>query len=197
MRFFSGVQCFTISLLALNTLLVGCASTEADQKSAANQLPEWVLNPVVEGGLAAAECVKFSGNISVDQKMVIANARASLAQQIDSKVKAMDKTYAHRTDSQDASDTGSTFESVSKQIANQSLAGSRAKKFAMTQINGVDHYCGLVTLTEQDTKLLFNNIVAQSKANISAQDEAFLYEEFRAQKAQDELEKELSEQSAP
>lgn len=175
-----------ISALAATAILAGCSSTPK------TELPDWYLNPISEDGLVQNECVNFSGNISVDQKMVVANARVGLAQQINTKVKAMDKTYSRRVDAEGMTNTGSTFESVSKQLTDQSLTGSKAIKFAMAKVKGNEVYCTRVALNPAESKRLFDAIVENSKRELNPNDEAFMYEEFKAHKAQEELEKEMS-----
>lgn len=192
MKMFKATTCATIALIMLS----GCASNDYSSKKVEeskifNSIPDWVLNPVAANKLIATDCVKFSGNISIDQKMAVANARATLAQQIQTKVEAMDKTYARRTDTQQATDLGSTFESVTKQITNETLSGSRATKFGVATINNQEYYCALVTMGGDASKALFDKIIASSGRNLDAQEQGFLYEEFKAHKAQEGLQKEI------
>ncbi len=91
-------------------------------------MPGWILNPNIEGGIAAAECSTWSGDFSMDKAEATALARATLAKQIDTKVQAMDKTYQRRVRANDKTTTGTTFESVSKQLTEQTLQGTVPKK---------------------------------------------------------------------
>lgn len=177
---------------AVASLLTACGSTKKEEppKPTAN-IPQWVLNPVVEDGIAAADCVKFSGNMSVDSKMAAANARLALAQQIEVRVEGLDKTYSNRTDSNDDLTVGSTFSSVSKQLTKQKLNGSRVVKSDIVNIAGRDNYCSLVTLSPNATKELFEAIVQKSERKVNPQDEKFLYQEFKAYKAEQDLDKEI------
>lgn len=181
-----------IIITAITTLLVACGSTaEKAPESLTVNIPAWVLNPVIEDGIAATDCVKFSGNLSLDQKMATANGRLSLAQQIETRVEGLEKTYASRTDANDEMTTGSTFTSVSKQLTKQTLTGSRAIKSDIVEIAGKQHFCVLTTLSPSATKELFDAIVKDSKRSINPQDEKFLYQEFKAHKAEQDLEKEI------
>ncbi|HKL77978.1 MAG TPA: hypothetical protein VJ985_06385, partial [Gammaproteobacteria bacterium] len=105
----------------------------------------------------------------------------------------MDKTYQRKVKSQGGTTTGSTFESVSKQVAQQHLKGSRATKVQYVDINGERNLCAMVTLDPNTTKDIFDAIVKESSQKVSPQDEEQLYEEFKAKKAQDELDQEVSE----
>ncbi len=177
---------------ALTTLLAACSSSDKDETyTSTSNIPQWVLNPVVDGGIAATDCVKYSGNLSVDKKMATANGRLALAQQIQTRIEGLDKTYSRRTDTNEETSVGTNFSSVSKQVTKQHLNGSRAIRSDIVNITGVDHFCVLTTLTPETTKELFDSIIKQSKLNINSQDEKFLYEEFRAQQAELDLEKEI------
>lgn len=171
-------------------LVSACSST--DELGSASDIPSWILNPHVEGGIAATDCVKFSGNISVDKKMATANSRLALAQQIDLKVEALDKTYSNRVDANDDTTVGTTFSSVSKQVTQQKLTGSRVVKADVVKILDKDHFCVLTTIEPEETKDLFDALIKQSKVSINAQDEKFLYQEFKAYKAEQDLDKEIS-----
>ena len=101
------------TLIIAGTLSACSATKDNSAADSSVNIPEWVLNPVVENGIAAADCIKYSGNISIDQKMAVANARLALAQQIETRIEGLDKTFANRTDVNDESSVGTTFSSVS------------------------------------------------------------------------------------
>ena len=84
----------TLLGLGCAALLAACASSgpapeQAQQSS--SELPVWVLNPYIEDGFASAQCVPYSGNMSIDRQLAVANARTDLAQQLETKVAALDK----------------------------------------------------------------------------------------------------------
>ena len=65
-----------IASLFMAGMLSACSSTQDNSASSSRvNVPDWVLNPVVENGIAAADCIKYSGNISIDKKKAVANAR--------------------------------------------------------------------------------------------------------------------------
>lgn len=181
-----------IAAVMMAGVLSACSSTgeKTASKSSVN-IPDWVLNPVVENGIAAADCIKYSGNISVDQKMAVANARLALAQQIETRIEGLDKTFANRVDANDKTTVGTTFSSVSKQLTKQTLQGSRVVKADIVDIGGKDFFCALTTLSPSLTKTLFKDLVKETKLNINPKDEQFLYQEFKAFKAEQDLEKEI------
>ncbi|ESP90351.1 MULTISPECIES: LPP20 family lipoprotein [Pseudoalteromonas] len=182
-----------LTTVLVTGILAGCSSTQDKSASQSKvNIPDWVLNPTIENGIAAADCVKFSGNISIDQKHSVANARLALAQQIETRIEGLDKTFANRTDANDDTTVGSTFSSVSKQLTKQTLNGSRVNKADVVEIGGKDYYCSLVVLSPQLTHSLFKDVIKESKKEINPQDEKFLYQEFKAYKAEKDLEKEIA-----
>lgn len=179
-----------IILAALITsVLAACSSNDEGYESSAENIPNWVLNPVIEDGLAASDCIKFSGNMSVDRKAAVASARLSLAQQIDIQIQGLEKTYARRTDTNEDTSVGTNFSSVSKQITDQHLSGVLVQKTDLVNILNQEHLCALVTLEPAKTKELFDDIIAGSGRKINSQDSKFLYEEFKAFKAEQDLDK--------
>ena len=184
------MKSFKLTLVAASTiLLAACSSTpvekvEVEPKST---LPSWVSTPMVEGGFAATECVKTVASMSVLKTKATALARASIAKQIDVEVVAMDKTYQSLTETKDGTASGDTFESVSKQITNKVLKGTRPVKVDYVETFDGTQLCVMVTLDPKSTQAYFDAVVAKSDREISPQDNAILYQEFKAHKAQQEL----------
>lgn len=183
----------SIKLILSATLvtLVSACSTSPTPETLNENIPEWVLNPKLKDGIAAAECVPSSGNMSIDKAQAIALARLSIAQQISTRVKALDKTYQERVDTSGEIATGSTFSSVSKQVTDQALVGATPLKTSYANFNGKNQLCVLAGLNPKQTKNLFSDLVKESQRSLSMQDESVLYQEFKAYKAQQELDREL------
>ena len=154
-------------------------------------LPEWVLNPVIEGGIASAECVPASSDFSLDRNQATAQGRAEISKQLGLKVQAMDKTYQNKVTTAGGVSNGNTFESVSKQVSEQYIKGSKASKVEYVMINGKNNMCVLVTLDPNSSKKLFDAIVDGSNQQVSPQDKDVLYQEFKAYKAQEDLAKQF------
>lgn len=182
--------------LAVISTLAACSSSPSNEALNEN-IPDWVLNPSIENGIAHSECVPSSNNMSIDKAQAIALARVGLAQQISTKVKALDKTFQERVDVGDETVTGSTFSSVSKQLTNQMLVGAQPVKTSYANFNGKNQLCVMTALTPQKTKDLFDKLVSASERKLSPQDESVLYQEFKAYKAQLELDKELEKDGNP
>ncbi|AZQ85929.1 hypothetical protein EKO29_19170 [Colwellia sp. Arc7-635] len=183
-----------ISIVAATCLFLGACSSHESKPimlESTDSVPNWVLNPNVDNALAAASCVPWSGNLSIDKAQSLAMARAEIAQQINLKVSVLDKMYQRKLEADDRQNIGGTFEQVSKQISQQTLVNTKASKVEFAKIDGKKQLCTLVTLSENKSDLLFEQLVGKSGANIDPTSKAALYEEFRAQKASKELEVEL------
>lgn len=179
-------------------LLAGCGSTS--QKSTSQEsttgmgeIPKWVASPQVEQGIALTECVPASDNYSLDRKEAVANARQSLAQQIQTRVQAMDKTYQRRVRADDETTTGTNFESVSKQLTEQTLQGTAPKKLGYEALNGEKHMCVMLSMGDSQMKAFFDKLMKESNADVKPKEEEILYQEFQAKQAQEEMEEELSD----
>lgn len=147
--------------------------------------PDWVFMPQSDKGLASSACVNWSGSMSVDRAQAIATARADLAQQIEVKASVLDKLYSRKTSSGDSEHVGGTFEQVSQQLSNETLAGSKPEKISFATIDNKKFLCALVVL--ENTREVFDSLVEGSERQLDPMSTEALYEEFKAQKAMQEL----------
>ena len=148
----------------------------------------------MEGGIATCKCnpaVTYD-EVSIAEDEAIADARSELARELGLRVKTMVKRYKSRTIANEKRAIGSTFEEVAKQVANQYLQGSRvlASKIFKTP-EGKFMVCAAVGLQPQVVKQMISDIAKKSGLT-NPRDEDILYQEFKAYKAQQELEKATS-----
>jgi hypothetical protein len=183
-----------ISIIAIAIIsITGCASSGSQQSAATQSLPGWVTAPYVEDGFTDTQCVANSASMGILKNSATALARAEITKQIDVQVKAMDKTYQNLTEAEGGTSTGSTFESVSKQVASQKLSGSRATKVEYVDFpDGSQQLCVQVTLDPKLSKEIYNEVTAQSDRKLSAQDDEVLWQQFMAHKAGQEMDAELN-----
>jgi hypothetical protein len=186
---------------ASSVLLAACAGNQPAPQAAAPapaakpKLPSWVMLPMVEDGFADTQCVSTVADMNILKNKAVALARAEIAKQINIQVKAMDKTYQNLTDTAKGSTAGGTFESVSKQVTQQRLAGSRPVKMDYVDFpDGTQKLCVMVAMSPAVTKALYKDLVSASGKQLSPKDDAVLYQEFKAYKAQQELDKETQQQ---
>lgn len=175
--------------LALAIALTGCASNGVDK---AMNLPDWVANPTIEDGIASSTCVQSSGHFNIDRKQAIAEARQGLAQQIQTRVEAMDETYSNSTLTEDGTTAGGVFESVSRQVTNQNLSGAVPERVEMVNLGDTTQLCAMVAMRPDQTRALFDQLVEQSGAKLDAQDERVLFQQFKAEQARDRLDSQLN-----
>ncbi len=178
------------------SLMAGCASNQApEQPTSDSGLPAWVMTPASvagEGALAATECVPNNANMSILKAKSVALARAALAQQIGVNVQAMDKTYQTLTENGDEAGSGSTFESVSKQVTDQMLNGAIPQRMDYLEGPGDKMlFCSMVVLAPEKNRKIFEQIIDKSNRQLSPNNEALLYQEYRAKRAAEELDEAL------
>lgn len=190
---------YSLTALSLAVALSACSSSGkkdsemVEPEEIKRDYPAWIDQPVVEDGIAESACVSSSGNMTLDKKRSIANARAMIAQSIETRIKAMDKTYQRVTESEEAMTSGSTFESVSKQVTEQNLRGTKVLEGGYFKINDKNQYCVMVGYGQQQTKAIFDSAMDAAKVQMTPNSERAMYEEFRAYKAQQELEQSLQQ----
>ena len=144
-----------------------------------------------EDGFASAQCVPYSGNMSIDRQLAIANARTDLAQQLETKVAALDKVFRERTDVSSGVSSGSTFSSVSKQLTQQTLIGTRPERVDFVEIDGNKNLCVLLTMGREKTLSLFDNMLDASQRSVQPDVREVLLQEFKGAEAQKDLNREL------
>ena len=165
-----------------------CVFSAAALAGCASQPPDWIMKPVADGGFAATECVKDSGNLSLDRQIAVAKARAEVAKQIELRVAAMDKTYTRLTEETNAPAGAekpaqsrglqTAFESVSKQIAEQTLTGLAPARVEYVEVNGERNLCAMVTVDRAQTRQAYDQIVQASGANLAPAASEALYKDF-------------------
>jgi hypothetical protein len=160
--------------------LSGCAS----------QPPEWIMKPTIPGGFAATECVRDSGNFSLDRQIAVAKARAEVAKQFELRVAAMDKTYARMTEETTAPAKGdkpgqarsvqTAFESVSKQVAEQTLSGLTPTRVEYVDLQDQHQLCAEVAVDKSAARQAYDQVVQASGNKVDAAANEALYKEFSA-----------------
>lgn len=161
-----------VILLSTPLLVVaGCASVP--------EWPAWAMNPQSESGIAAADCTQFSGDISIDRQQVSANARTLLAQQIETRIKAVDKAYAKKVQQKKAVALTKTFESVSEQVSEVTLRGARISRLEQHKGRGGEYLCAMVVVPQEVSRQAFDRALQLTGSNeLPAQDKEDLYSAF-------------------
>ena len=151
------------------------------------EAPYWVCDqPVKELAVSAVGVAeKSAAGHSFMKNMASTDARVQLAQRMQVHVNNMVKQYAETTGAADTETVDKVNTSVTKQITEQSLLGTRIYKTALSP-NGTLYV--LIGMDENATAE-----VTQRALRTSMRNDAALWQQFKAQKAQDELAASIAE----
>lgn len=149
--------------------------------------PEFTCNPYKEGMITALGIAPMNaGNDKAFQRAeAMANARSALARQLEVKVSTLMKTFKGTTGAGASATFDKATSEVSKQVASQTLQGSRQIGMSWTNPQTKELFILVGVETPKVKKELEESIKTSFK-----NDEA-LYQQFLAKQASGELEKEL------
>lgn len=149
--------------------------------------PRWVLNPEMEGGLAAVGSAKIGkAGIQFARTEAMANARDELARMLSVKVKNMVKNFTQQIGVGDEQTVDKVSAQVSKQVTSQVLNGSRQKDM---WISPSGELYVLVVLDPASVQEAVKQATLSSFKN-----ERALWQQFQAKKAYEELDKEIEKE---
>jgi hypothetical protein len=147
--------------------------------AAAQDWPDWILNPPSGPELHAGECVEASGSLGIDRQQATARARLALAQQIELRVEAMDQTWDSRVRDGQAQQLASRFVSASRQVVATTLQGARPVRTEVVKARGGSLVCVLVALQREASEKLPGDIIRTAAAPVDAATESMLVTRFR------------------
>jgi hypothetical protein len=120
--------------------------------------------------------------------VAVAKARAEIAKQVELRVAAMDKTYTRLTEETNAPAGAekpaqsrglqTAFESVSKQIAEQTMAGLTPSRVEYVELNDERNLCAMITVDKSQTRQVYDQIVQASGQNLAPAASEALYKDF-------------------
>ena len=177
---------------ALALLLSACGETKEDvaecvfPDAPGTTAPGWICDQPVDGiEISAVGSAEKSGaGHDFMKTMAATNARVTLAQTMQVQVKNMIKQYIETTGAADTETVDKVLTSVTKQITNENLIGSKIYKThkspggSLYVLIGMDK-ASMQQATEKALKTSMNN-------------ESALWQQFKAQKGHDELAAEIS-----
>ncbi|MDO8988675.1 MAG: LPP20 family lipoprotein [Sideroxyarcus sp.] len=188
----------TFSAVALIGLS-GCASAPAKVEPVAavpscmfpnsrEAAPGWVCDEPVDGVAVTAvgSAPKSQAGIAFVKQMAAADGRVQLAQMMRIQVTNMIKQYAETTGAADQATVDQVNSSVTKQITNETLVGTRLLK-SVTGPDGTLYV--LVGLDAASAQQITEAAIKTSQNNDKA-----AWQQFRAQKGQDELAADIAKQ---
>lgn len=150
--------------------------------------PLWVCDAPVEGMSVGAvgSAAKSDAGVSFMKQMAATDARVQLAQNMKVQVQNMIKQYAETTGAGSAETVDRVNTSVTKQITDQTLQGTKVFR-SITAPDGTMFV--LVGLDEAAAQKLTESAVKTSMNNDRA-----AWQQFKAQKGQDELAADIAKQ---
>ena len=164
-------------------VLAGCTFPNSKEPA-----PGWVCDEPVEGMAVTAvgSAAKSDAGHDFMKQMATTGARVQLAQNMKVQVQNMIKQYVETTGAASKETVDRVNTSVTKQITDQSLSGTRVIRSA-TGPDGTLHV--LVGLDPASAQQLTEAAIKTSMGNDQA-----AWQQFRAQKGQDELAAEIAKQ---
>jgi len=184
-----------LALTALSALLLlsGCSSKKPEPtfkcQIDGTQAPDWVCNGAAnmkDGIYGVGSAPKSPLGFSFQREEAMAVARDEIARKLNLKVKNLFKRYYSSTGAPNDQTAERVVTSVSKQLTKQTLKGSKLVK---TWISPKGTMFVLMGMNNEDIKKSLKDAVRSTYKN----DEA-LWQEFKAKKAQEELEYQIDKE---
>jgi len=180
---------FAVSGVALSVLLAACSPEQvkpvalecAFPDAPSTPAPGWVCDNPVEGVEVSAvgSAEKTGAGISFQKNMAATDGRVQMAQAMKVHVQNMVKQYAETTGAASSETVDKVNTSVTKQITDQTLSGTKRYK-SITSPNGVIYM--LIGMDSATASKATEEAVRTSMNNDKA-----MWQQFKAQKGQDEL----------
>ncbi len=184
---------YLIAGVALSAFISGCSDKKQEEvadcvfpDAPGTAAPGWVCDePVKDLEVSAVGSASKSGaGHDFMKTMASTAARVQLAQNMKVQVRNMVKQYVETTGAADTETVDKVMTSVTKQITNETLVGTKIYK-TRTSPNG-----NLYVLVGMDEASVQQ--ATQKALKTSMKNERALWQQFKAQKTQDELAAEIS-----
>ncbi len=163
-----------LALAGVAAVMAACGSQPAAPSSVSGW-PAWVLQPEAPGGVAAAECVEASGNLSLDRTQAASAARVTLARNLETNIQSSDELLSTKTGAQ----ASQTFRSSAKLLSQKALTNTRVSRLEEVSAAKGKWLCAEVTLDAAGTRSLVKEAVATTNTTASADVEEMLLQQFR------------------
>lgn len=177
-------------LMSITLFIVGCSNKEIKEEKRElttienktfKEYPKWVLQPDYANGIGAVGQSKIgTAGMAFAKQEALAMARGELARMVEVQVDDMFKSYVNSVGLSGELGVEKVSTSVSKQVASVSLKGSEQKDLWISKDNEIFVLVGIS----------YDNLKKDTIATVNStlQNDEALWQEFKAKKAQDELE---------
>jgi hypothetical protein len=180
---------------AMAASLAACGTAKKEEKvveckfdNSSTPAPGWICDEPVAGIAVSAvgRAEKTAAGVAFQRQMAATDARVQLAQAMRVQVQNMIKQYVETTGAADSETVDRVNTSVSKQITNEMLTGTKI----LRSIQGPDGTIYmLVGLDPEAAQKL-----AETAIKTSMNNERAAWQQFRAKKGQEELAEEIAKQ---
>jgi len=126
---------FVLILLAITTLLIACGGKVAQENSL--NLPQWFQNPPEDPNYMFSTATSTSKDMQMSINKAKQEARVDLAQQMETKIKAMTKQFSEEVGLGEDAEFLSQTSVVSKSVTSKVLNGSRVREVKTLKEGGV------------------------------------------------------------
>ncbi len=150
-------------------LLAGCGSPPV------SPWPAWVIKPEAAGGIAAAECVESSGNLSLDRSQAAAAARVTMARNLEVNIQASDELSTSKTGAKSAQ----SFTSSATVLTDKALTNTRVTRLEEVTVGKSKWLCAEVSIDSVGTRSLVKQAVETIGSAASPDVEEMLLQQFR------------------
>lgn len=184
---------YLVAGVAMTALLAGCGGKTKEDvadcvfpDAPGTEAPGWICDEPVEGVEVSAvgSADKSAAGHDFMKQMAATSARVQLAQRMKVKVQNMIKQYVETTGAADQETVDKALTSVTKQITNETLVGTKIYKTRTSPTGALYVLLGMDPASVETA--------AQNAIKTSMNNERALWQQFKAQKAQDELAVEIS-----
>ena len=188
---------YLIAGITMSALLAGCGGKKSNEvadcvfpDAPGTAAPGWICDQPVEGVEVSAvgSADKSGAGHDFMKSMAATSARVQLAQNLKVQVQNMVKQYIETTGAADSETVDKVLTSVSKQITNETLIGTKIFK---TRTSPTGALYVLVGMDASSVEQASKNALKSSMNN-----ERALWQQFKAQKGQDELAADIAKMKA-
>lgn len=183
---------YLIAATAISALLSACGGKQGDVVECVfpdapdTAAPGWVCDQPVPGIelSAVGSAAKSAAGHDHMKSMAATSARVQLAQNMQIQVRNMIKQYTETTGEADTETVDKVMTSVTKQITNQTLVGTKVYKTRTSPTGSLYVLVGMDMASVQQA--------SENALKTSMKNERALWQQFKAKKGQDELAAEIS-----
>ena len=180
---------YVITGLTFGALLNGCGNSRPDcvfPDAPNTSAPAWICSETAEGVEVSAvgTAQKSGAGQSFMKQMAATDARVQLAQRMKVEVRNMIKQYVETTGAADSETVDKVMTSVTKQITNETLVGSKIITKHTSPGGTLYVLMGMDAASVQQA--------SEAALKTSMKNEQALWQQFKAKKGQDELAEEIS-----